>query len=155
VELESDRQKIDRELKERAIREMTVLEFLAAHSKASTHWYTGFLKSNLFAGIALWVLTQSVILIGSVIAFNYRVSSLTEWRAGVDVDLKATHLEIKSVDDKGTSYARHKVEEYDRTIGSLETHVKAIEDDTKHLDVLEFEHRRLTEDVEKLKNGKK
>jgi len=144
----TDREKIDAELKERAIRDTGILDFLAAHSRPNSHAWTGFLKSNLFAGIALWILTQSAVLVGTFVAFNYRVSALSEWKGNVDSTLKR-------MDEVGTTHSHFADERQDTVITELKTKVNRMEDDSRQFEVIKAEHRRLTADVEELKHGKK
>jgi cell division protein FtsB len=45
--------------------------------------------------------------------------------------------------------------EQSKQIGKFESRLDRIEQETSHFDVMEAEHLRLTQDVEKLKDGKK
>lgn len=125
----------------------TVTEYVMSHTKPNGG-FRGFLHSNLFAALLIWGLSQAVIIAGVVITFYMRTSQLAEWKG-------QTEGVLKRMDDSGTYHGHYADERQDKQIAVLETKVGRLEDDTKHLEVIESEHRRLTKDVEELRNGKK
>ena len=59
---------------------------------------------------------------------------------------------VKVFNDHGSNYSILKFDELSKITGKLEARVDRIENDTRHIEVIESEHRRLTTDVEKLKD---
>jgi hypothetical protein len=54
--------------------------------------------------------------------------------------------------DRAVERMGHQLDTNTKTLGGFEARIKRIEDETSHFDVLETEHRRLTKDVEALKD---
>jgi len=100
-----------------------------------------FLRSNLF----VFLLAQIVAFVSLIVHYSIKFASFEEFK-------QKTEITLSRMDDAGTHYSHNKIEEVQKDVTSNGVRIKAIEDDTKHLDVLEEEHRRLTNDVEKLKD---
>jgi hypothetical protein len=132
------------------IRNIALEDYIKAQSKPNGHAWKGFLKSNLFTAALIWILTQTVIAIGTFIAITYKVDSLREWKGNIDATLKR-------MDEQGTIKSHYAVEQDGKDIARLDGRLGKVEEDTTRFRVLEAEHRRLTADVEKLKDdaGKK
>jgi len=130
------------------IRKATVQDYLTAQSHADGHGIKGFFKSNLFSALVLFVLGQGVIFAGTVIAMYWRVSAIIEWKGKVEGRLER-------MDEQGTIYSHYHIEELDKSESKHDARLERIEDDSRQFEVLKSEHRRLTNDVEQLKNGKK
>jgi hypothetical protein len=131
---------------EEHLRNVPISKYIEAHA-GGNGWKT-FFRSNLFTALVIFILTQSIIVGGSFVAIYYRVSSIIEWKG----QISAT---VARMDEGGTHASHSQILQAEKDLGALDARVKTIEADTKHLDVLEAEHRRLTTDVESLKNGKK
>jgi septal ring factor EnvC (AmiA/AmiB activator) len=54
--------------------------------------------------------------------------------------------------DRAVEKMGHQLDTNTKTLAGFEARIKRIEDETSHFDVLETEHRRLTKDVEALKD---
>jgi|SRR5882724_12197906 len=125
----------------------TLQDYMHAHSKPNGG-FRAFMHSNLFAALMVWVLSQAVIFGGFIISFYMKSTQLTEWKGNIDAT-------IRRMDDLGTIHGKFADESQDKTLAAMEPRLKKVEDDTRHLEVIESEHRRLTKDVEELRNGKK
>jgi len=130
------------------LRQATVQEYLKAQSHSDGHGLRGFFKSNLFSALILFVLGQGIVVAGTIIAMYWRVSAIIEWKGGVDARLQR-------MDEQGTMYGHYHVEELNKSESKHDARLERIEDDSRQFEVLKSEHRRLTNDVEQLKNGKK
>ena len=128
-------------------RNLSIERYLRAHSGPNGGW-RGFFKSNLFAALVIWLITQ----VGFLVAMYWRVSGLIEWKGGVDKTLEEFRTQ-------GSPALRKEVEFHARenatNFGALDARVSKVERDTEHFDVMEAENRRITEALEKLKNDKK
>jgi hypothetical protein len=130
------------------IAQSTVQEFLQAHSKSNGHGWKSFIHSNLFAALLIWGLSQAVLSAAFIITFYLKTTQLTEWKGQTDATLKR-------MDAQGTINSHYANEQQDKQLSAIEVRLKRTEDDTRHIEVIESEHRRLTKDVEELRNGKK
>jgi hypothetical protein len=104
--------------------------------------------TNWFVPISLWLLTQAIIFVGFMFSMYQRMGSLTEWRGATDITLKR-------MDESGTFHGRYRDEQEDKDIADLQARMKLQENEGRHWEVIETEHRRLTQDVEELRHGKK
>lgn len=129
------------------LRQVSVQEYIAAHSRPG-NGPKGFFHSNLFAALLVWILSQAVIIGGAVMSFWIRTALLMEWKGSVDATLKR-------MDEQGTVRGKSDEAEEQRDISRLETRVDKLEDVTKHVEVIESEHRRLTQDVEEIRRNPK
>ncbi len=126
------------------IRKTDVSDYIKAHSHPNGgSWWKGFLKSNLFVALVLWVLAQVSIVVGMF----WRVSSLSEWRGSVDSDIKTIKQQVAE--------ESYDIKHHSEDIAALREADKEIKNDTKRVPVLESEHARLTKDVENLKDASK
>lgn len=135
------------------LRQVPVEDYLRAHAVPNGHGVKGFIKSPLFAGLTIFILTQAVLVGGVFVTIYWKVNTFTEWKGEVNRDLE-------TFKNQGSPALRKDMESniknHAEKLGALDARVKAVEEDTKHLDVMEAEFRRITTDVEKLKNnGKK
>jgi len=121
---------------------------MEAHSKPNGEGIKGFFKSNLFAALLIFLLTQAIVIGGSMASFFNRMNSLTEWKGQTDGNLHRMDIE-------GTVHSHYTDDQQSRDIATIDARLKRVEEDTRHIEVLESEHRRLTNDVEELKRGKK
>lgn len=137
--------------RDETLRNAPVSEYLQVHSHANGG-FKSFLRSNLFTALVIFFLGQAVLVGGAIIGMYWRLSNFTEWKGQVDKTMEVFNKQ-------GSPALRAEVEFHIREesvkYGELAARVKSIEDDTKHFDVMEAEHLRLTKDVENLKNGKK
>ena len=85
---------------------------------------------------------------GFLISYYVRTNQLAEWKG-------QTEAKLQRMDEQGTIHSHYEVEKLARDITALKTKVDRMEEDTRHIEVLESEHRRLTKDVEDLRNGRK
>ena len=118
------------------------------HNPKLTNSWRGLVHTNWFVPISLWFLTQAVIFAGFVFSMYQRMGSFAEWRQSTDAI-------IKRMDDSGTTHGKYRDEQEDKDIADLQTRMKAQENEGRHWEVIETEHRRLTQDVEELRHGKK
>ena len=89
-----------------------------------------------------------MVFVGGVIISNWQKSAaLSEWKGQTDAI-------IKRMDADGTVHGHYADERQDRQLSEHDERLKRAEQDTRHLEVLESEHRRLTRDVEELKAGR-
>ncbi len=130
------------------IRTVSVQEYVQAQSKPNGNGWRGFFKSNLFTALILFLLSQSVVVTGLAISYYFKTSQLAEWKG-------QTESLIKRMDDAGTNHERYRGETTTAAISELKVRADKLEETTRHVEVLESEHRRLTKDVEDLRNGKK
>lgn len=137
-----------RETKSDQLRHSTVEEYIRAHAKPNGNGIKGFFHSNLFIALLMWCLSQAVFFGGLMISFYFRTASLYEWQG----EAKAT---LKRMDDQGTVNGHYANQREDESITRLDQRVDKLEDVTKHVEVIETEHRHLVQDVEELKHGKK
>lgn len=98
---------------------------------------------RLISSFALGVLSAIYIAGGK----SRDVSDLVAWRGKVEAKLEA-------MDGLGTQFGRAKLEEHTRDLAKFEARLEHVEADTRHVEVLESENRRLTADVERLKQKK-
>lgn len=133
--------------KSELLRLTSLHEYVDAHAKPGNGW-KGFFRSNLFASLVIFLLTQTVLITGLAISFYYRTTALAEWKG-------QTEAQLKRMDETGTIHSHFEVEKANRDISVIESKVEKIEEQTRHIEVIESEHRRLTKDVEELRNGKK
>ncbi len=134
--------------KSELLRLASLQEYVEAHAKPNGHGWKGFFRSNLFASLVIFLLTQTMLIAGLAISFYYRTTSLSEWKG----ETTATLLRM---DEQGSHHAQNEIEKLREKISRLEVKMDKVEDQTKHIEVIESEHRRLTKDVEDLRNGKK
>jgi len=130
------------------LRHASIQDYLKAHAKPDAEGLRGFVKSNLFTALVMFLLTQAVFFGGSFVSFNNKINSVTEWKGQIDGILKR-------MDDTGTIHSHYIEDEQGKDLGNIDTRLKRVEDETRHLEVIESEHRRLTNDVEELKRSKK
>ena len=136
-----------KETKSDLIAHATIEEYLRAHAKPNGG-LKSFFHSNLFVALLLWALSQAVIIGGVVISFYFKTGQLSEWKGSIDGI-------IKRMDEQGTYHGRYADERQDSQIVAHDVIIRKLQDDTKHLEVIESEHRRLTKDVDDLRNAKK
>lgn len=136
-----------KETKSDLIAHATLQDYIRAHSKPNGG-FKGFLHSNLFAALVIWSLSQAVIVSGVVISFYFKTAQLAEWKGKIDAT-------ITRIDEQGTYIGRSTDVAHDKALAGMEPRLKKVEDDTRHIEVIESEHRRLTTDVEELRHGKK
>lgn len=129
------------------IRNATVAEYIQAHTKPNGG-FKSFVHSNLFAALLVWALSQAVFFIGFIVTFWVKTTQLTEWKG-------KTEEAIQKMNEHGTTHSQWTDEREDREIAKHEARLDKLEEITRHVEVLESEHRRLTRDVEDLRNGKK
>jgi len=108
----------------------------------------GFFKSNLFAALVIFVLGQGIFVGGSIFAMYWKISTLTEWKGTVDKTLER-------MDVQGTYHGKSADDRQDIELARQDVRISKQEEKTEHIPVIESENRRLTSDVENLKNGKK
>jgi len=130
------------------IRAASIEEYVLAHAKPHNGGFRGFLHSNLFVALLLWSLSQAVVIGGFVISFYMKTSQLSEWKGQIDGT-------INRMDKEGTVHGHINDQREDEQIVVLDARMRRVEEDTRHIEVIESEHRRLTKDVEDLRNGKK
>lgn len=123
-----------------------IRELVEAHAQKSGGWKQ-FIHSNLFTALVMWTLSQALLLGGLIVSFYFKVSSLTEWKGGMSNKVEA--LEKWRDDQKLT------VQDNSRRISVNENAIGKLQQQTEHVDVWEFENRRITEDIERLKNERK
>lgn len=131
--------------KSELLRVSTLHDWVEAHAKPNGHGWKGFFRSNLFASLVIFLLTQSTIIAGLAISFYYRTTSLSEWKG-------ETSATLVRMDEQGTHHSQNELEKSKEKIARLEVKVEKLEDETKDIPVLKSENRRLTTDVEKLLN---
>lgn len=107
------------------LRHATIGEYLKAHSHpngdSNERGWHGFIKSNLFVALLIFLLGQAVIL-GSSYFLNYvRTSKLWEWKVSTD-------LTLKRMDDWGTTHGHFADERQDAWIAELQGKTKAVSD---------------------------
>lgn len=134
-------------LNESLLRTTTLQEYLEAHARGGTGWHA-FFRSNLFAALIIFLLSQGIVFGGFLVTYYIRTTALQEWREKVDES-------IKRMDQEGSTYSHYMMEKILTKQVEIDTRLKHVEDDTRHIEVLESEHRRLTKDVEEIRNGKK
>ena len=134
--------------KSELLRLASLHEYVEAHSKPNGHGWKGFFRSNLFASLVIFLLTQTVLITGLAISFYYRTTSLAEWKG-------ETSATLTRMDEQGTHHSQNELEKEKEKIARLEAKVEKLEDQTKHIEVMETEYRYMVKDVEALKNGKK
>lgn len=117
-------------------------EYLEAHTKPNGGWRS-FLHSNLFTALVIWMLSQAVLVGGVIVTIYLKMSSLTEWKGGVNTTLKR-------MDDQGTAHSHWTDEQQGQELVKLRTEMDKVKDDSAQFKVIQSEHRRLTRDVEKL-----
>jgi cell shape-determining protein MreC len=122
-------------------------KYVFAEIREERQGWKQFVHSPLFVSLTLWLLTQAVVATGFVLTYLNRVSIISEWKGKVDT-------ELERMNGTGTTYSHFQIEELKEKEAALEARTARVEDDTKHVDVLESENRRLTNDVEKLKEKK-
>jgi hypothetical protein len=83
-----------------------------------------------------------------MISFYMKTSQLSEWKGQMDAT-------IKRMDDQGTNHAKWADDNQDRELATVDTRLKRLEEDSRQFEVIKTEHRRLTQDVEELRHGKK
>ena len=125
----------------------SIVEYIESHTKPNGG-LKSFFRSNLFAALLVWILSQGVIVIGVIIAFYFRTSQMSEWKA------EASQT-IKRMDEWGTIKGHYENERQEAAIIDLQARMKKSEDEGRQWEVIKTEHRRLTEDVEELRHGKK
>lgn len=103
------------------IRHTSFGDYLSAHAHPNGNGFRGFFRSNLFAALTVWILSQVVLIGGSVLLTYARTNQLIEWRAGVDTTLKR-------MDDWGTTHGHYADERQDANIIELQARTKAISD---------------------------
>jgi len=106
--------------------------------------WRGFIHSNLFTSLVIWLLGQGVLVAGFLVSTYYKNSSTWEWRGQVDA-------RMKRMDEQGTIHSHYAIEEADKEISRIDERLKRVEEDTRNIKVWESENRRLTRDVEELK----
>ena len=106
----------------------------------------GFFKSNLF----IFLLGQGFAFICWLCIFAYGWGTYSERFSGHERRITSLESLQKRVDEFGTTYIQNT-----KQLSEIEARIERMEKETSHFDVMEFEHRRLTEEVEKLKDGKK
>ncbi len=130
------------------LRLASLQEYVAAHAKPNGQGWKGFLHSNLFTALTIFLLSQTAVVMGLAISYYFKTTQLAEWKG-------ETEGIIKRMDNTGTMHDQYEGKAVAAQISELKTKVDKLEDQTKHVEVLESEHRRLTKDVEDLRNGKK
>lgn len=130
------------------IRHASLQEYMRAHAKPNGNGWKGFFHSNLFTALVLFLLSQSVVVTGLAISYYFKTSQLAEWKG-------QTEGLIKRMDEQGTMRSQYEDKATTMAATELKVRVEKLEEQTKHIEVLESEHRRLTKDVEELRNGKK
>lgn len=132
----------------------TVQEYMASHTKPNGG-FKGFLHSNLFAALVIWALSQSVLAGSVIVAFVVRTSNLSskinqlsEWKGEKEAV-------FRRLDEWGTTHGHYADERQDGAIIDLQARMKKSEEEGRQWEVIKTEHRRLTEDVEELRHGKK
>ena len=139
-----DQKKSDSDL----IRHASLQQYMEAHAKPNGNGWKGFFHSNLFTALVLFLLSQSVVVTGLAISYYFKTSQLAEWKG-------QTEGLIRRMDDQGTMRSQYEDKTTTAAAAELKVRVEKLEEQTKHIEVLESEHRRLTKDVEELRNGKK
>jgi hypothetical protein len=113
-------------------------------------WHNGFLKSNLF----VFLLGQGFAFICWLCIFAFSWGKYSERFDGHDKRIRILESTQKTTTTAEGSIQNIQSQET-REIAELRTIVERVEKETSHFDVMEYEHRRLTEDVEKLKDARK
>ncbi len=134
--------------KSELLRVASLHEFVEAHAKPNGHGWRGFVRSNLFGVLLLFLLSQLVVIAGLLIANYYKTSELSEWKGRTDAI-------ITRMDKDGTMHSQWRWEESSKDRTELRTRIDKLEEITKRVPVMESENRRLTQDVEELRHGKK
>ncbi len=120
---------------------------MEAHAKPTPNGWKGFFHSNLFTALVLFVLSQSLVVTGLAISYYFKTSQLAEWKGQTQALIDAMSKALVNTEYETRTVATSTVE--------LKVRTEKLEEQTKHIEVLESEHRRLTKDVEDLRNGKK
>ncbi len=131
--------------KSELLRLASLQEFVVAHSKPNGQGWKGFFHSNLFTALVLFLLSQSVVVTGLAISYYFKTTALAEWKG-------ETEAVIRRMDRDGTVHSQWKWEEATKERAEMKVRLEKLEDTTKHIEVLESEHRRLTKDVEELRS---
>ena len=126
------------------IRKATVNEYLVAQSHSNGNGIRGFFKSNLFGGLVLLAIGWA----GTIIAMYNRVSSMDEWRG-------KTEAKIERMDAQGTMYSHYQLDELRKDVARDEALMEKLDKRTERVPVIDEAQRRLTDNIEQLKNGKK
>lgn len=113
------------------------------HLSAYSDW-RGFFKSNLFVALVIWFLGQTGLVAGLIISMWLKTSSLSEWKSKIDATMDR-------MDKEGTIHSHYDIQQLSHEFDEYKAKVNRIEEDSRHYDVIESEHRRLTKDVEDLK----
>ncbi len=129
------------------LRAATVQEYVQAQAKPNGDGWRGFFKSNLFTALILFLLSQSVIVTGLAISYYFKTTQLAEWKGQTQGLIDAMNKSLANVEFETKTLGASSAE--------LKARIDKVEEQTKHVEVLESEHRRLTRDVEELRNGKK
>lgn len=104
------------------IRAATVGDFIKAHSHGNGGPpFAGFLKSNLFAALMIWILSQLALFAGTYFLNYARTNQLMEWRIVTDQTLKR-------MDDWGTVHGHYADERQDAQIIELQSKSKNLTD---------------------------
>lgn len=130
------------------IRAATVADVIYANAKPTANGWRGFFHSNLFVALLMWVLSQVGVVAVFVVSYYVKTSSQSE-------RLGAAEATLTRMDEKGTLHAQYQMEAERDRMTRLETRMDKEEELTRHIEVIETEHRYLRQDVENLKNGKK
>lgn len=106
------------------LRHATARDYFKAHSHAelgSEKGFKGFIKSNLFTALVIWILSQAALLGLSYVANYYRTSELTKWSVSVDQTLKR-------MDEWGTTHGHYADERQDIAISDAQAKIRALSD---------------------------
>ncbi len=130
------------------LRLATLHEYVEAHAKPNGHGWKGFFRSNLFASLVIFLLTQTMLIAGLAISFYYRTTSLSEWKG-------ETTATLSRMDEQGSHHDQNEIEKSKEKLARIEAKVEKLEEQTRHIEVMETEYRFMVKDIEVLKNGKK
>lgn len=119
-------------------------------SETHHRWHNGFFKSNLF--VFLLGQTFAFICWLCIVAFGW--GKYSERFSAQNTRISSVETTQKRMDNHGSTYTQNVQGQQTLQIAELSARVERMERETSHLDVMEYEHRRLTEDIEKLKNDK-
>jgi hypothetical protein len=111
----------------------------------------GFLRSNLF----IFLLGQAFAFICWLCIFAFGWGKYSERFTTLDTSVGELKAKTARMDEHGSTYLLNIEAQQQKAIGEVVARLERMEKETAHYDVMEYEHRRLTEDVEKLKNGQK
>lgn len=103
------------------IRHASIGDYLKAHShpNGGPYGWQGFIRSNLFAALLIWILSQVLVFGGACFIVYARTNQLVEWRATVDQTMKR-------MDEWGTTHGHYADERQDATIIELQAKTRSM-----------------------------